>query len=170
MVPGLDCVTRRYGQSGSNNDHRGVRVACSMRSIWCACIRAARECWLTIALAWCVWVVLWLPVLAAVSDRFAAALPWASPTGYRSLEALRRLLEVFPLSVGVVVAVLAVNGAGTWLHRFLRKANRRQDVGTQELAAGLHLPEDKLSAWQGARVVRATHSDDGRFIDAQIVR
>jgi poly-beta-1,6-N-acetyl-D-glucosamine biosynthesis protein PgaD len=122
------------------------------------------------ALAWCIWVLLWLPVLAAVSDRFAAALPWASPTGYRSLEALRRLLEVFPLSVGVVVAVLAVNGAGTWLHRFLRKANRRQDVGTQELAADLHLPEDKLSAWQGARVVRATHSDDGRFIDAQIVR
>ena len=52
------------------------------------------------ALAWTVWVLLWLPVLAAFSDRFAAALPWASPTGYRSLEALRRLLEIFPWRSG----------------------------------------------------------------------
>jgi poly-beta-1,6-N-acetyl-D-glucosamine biosynthesis protein PgaD len=122
------------------------------------------------ALAWCVWVALWLPVLAAVSDRFAAALPWASPTGYRSLEALRRLLEVFPLAVGAVVAVLAVNGALTWLHRFLRQAKPRGDVPTRELAAALELPEDELAAWQAARVVRATRSAEGRLVDAQIVR
>src|SRR3954467_4883771 len=122
------------------------------------------------ALAWCIWVLLWLPVLAAVSDRFAAALPWASPTGYRRLEALRRLLEVFPLAVGVVVAVLVVNGAGTWLHRFVRKAKPREDVGTQELAAVLDMPADKLAAWQAARIVRVTHSVEGRLIDAHIVR
>jgi poly-beta-1,6-N-acetyl-D-glucosamine biosynthesis protein PgaD len=121
------------------------------------------------ALAWTVWVLLWLPVLAAFSDRFAAALPWASPTGYRSLEALRRLLEIFPLAVGTVVAVLVLNGAAGWLFRSLRGPKPRGDVGTHELANALALPEDELAAWQAARVVRVEHSAQGRLIDAQIV-
>jgi poly-beta-1,6-N-acetyl-D-glucosamine biosynthesis protein PgaD len=122
------------------------------------------------ALAWIAWVLLWLPVLVAVSDRFAAALPWAHPTGYRSLEALRRVLEIFPLAVGAVVAVLALNGAVAWLYRLLRKPQPHADVDTHELADALALPEDKLATWQAARIVRAEHSAQGRLVDAQIVR
>jgi poly-beta-1,6-N-acetyl-D-glucosamine biosynthesis protein PgaD len=122
------------------------------------------------ALAWIIWVLLWLPVLAAVSDEVAVALPWATPTGYRSLEALRRLLEIFPLAVGAVVAVLALNGAAAWVYRSLRNPKPRGDVGTHELAKALALPADQLAAWQAARVVRAEHSAQGRVIDAKIVR
>jgi poly-beta-1,6-N-acetyl-D-glucosamine biosynthesis protein PgaD len=122
------------------------------------------------ALAWAIWVLLWLPVLAAISDRFAAALPWASPTGYRSLEALRQLFEAFPLAVGAAAAVLALNGAMTWLYRYVRNPKHRADVDTHELADALALPEDKLAAWQAARIVRAEHSAQGRLVDAQILR
>jgi poly-beta-1,6-N-acetyl-D-glucosamine biosynthesis protein PgaD len=122
------------------------------------------------ALAWCAWLALWLPVLTSVAERFGIALPWAYRSGERSLQALQQLLDVFPVAIGTVLAVLAVNGIISWLYRRVRKPQPHRHIGIQQLANSMTLDERKLTAWQAARVLRVAHNPDGRVIDAHIVR
>ncbi len=122
------------------------------------------------ALAWCAWLVLWLPVMTSAAEHFGIALPWRYPSGERNLQVLQELLDVFPVAIGILLVVLAANGVTGWLYRRLHKPVAHRHVDIQQLASGMSLDERDLAAWQSARILRVQHSAEGRVIDADVVR
>jgi poly-beta-1,6-N-acetyl-D-glucosamine biosynthesis protein PgaD len=122
------------------------------------------------ALAWCAWIVLWLPVLAAIAERFHIAFPWPYRSGQHSLEALQGLLHVFPTAITIVIVVLAANGVISWAYRWVHKPQVHGHVGKRQLADSLSLDERKLVAWQAARILHVLHNPEGHVIDAKIMR
>lgn len=121
-------------------------------------------------LAWTGFVALWLPAL----DVAAAALglpdvPWVF-TGTRNLMALDELFDVFPLAIGLVLLVLATNGLISRIYRRFRKPVHHRFVGMEQLATGMALDQNKLAAWQAARILHVEHGPLGRVINANVIR
>ena len=121
-------------------------------------------------LAWGLWIGLWMPVLGSVAAHFGHELPWVTYPGQLSLQALRLLLSVFPLAIGLVLLVLAVNGLVSRIHRRCYPPAAHRFVGMDRLAAGMALDAGKLASWQSARILHVEHGPHGRVIDARIVR
>ena len=121
-------------------------------------------------LAWGLWIGLWLPVLGSLAAQFGLKLPWISYPGQPSLQALRLLVGVFPLAVGLVLLVLAVNGLISRIHRRSSPPVAHRIVGMDRLATGMALDSVKLATWQSARILHVEHGPLGRVIDARIVR
>jgi len=120
-------------------------------------------------LAWAGWVALWLPVIGSLTAHFGLVLPWINYPGLLSLNSLSQLLDVFPLAIGSVLLVLAINGL---ISRILRRFNKPQAhgfVGMDRLAAGMALDPDKLTTWQAARILHVEHGPKGRVINARTV-
>ena len=121
-------------------------------------------------LAWGLWIGLWLPVLGSLAAQFGLELPWVTYPSQLSLQALRLLVGVFPLAVGLVLLVLAVNGLVSCIHRRFNPPAAHRFVGMDRLATGMALDTGKLATWQSARILHVEHGPLGRVLDARIVR
>ena len=122
-------------------------------------------------LAWGLWVALWLPVLASLAAYCGLPLPWAAafPEAV-SLAALWSLVGVFPLAIGLVILVLAVNGLYHRINGRFSSVRKHRLVGMEQLATGMALDAEQLAHWQSARILHVEHGPRGRVIDARIVR
>lgn len=130
-------------------------------------VRRALALWFT-AIAWCAWLVLWLPALTSLTEHFGVAVPWPYRSSERSLQALQQLLDIFPAAIGLVLLVLAANGVISWLYRRLH-TRAYATVGTHDLAIRSMLDERSLAAWQDARILQVVHNAEGQVIGAKIV-
>ena len=122
------------------------------------------------AVAWCAWILLWLPVIDYAAGGLGLDQFWRTRSGALSAQALRDLVSVFPLAMGLLLAALALNGAIGWLYRRLHAPAAHAAVDTHALAAGMALDEERLARWQAARVIRVEHNEQGRVVDAQVLR
>ena len=130
--------------------------------------RVSALCLTTVA--WAFWLFLWLPVLAMIASHFGWHLPSLPQTSRGSLGALQLLVQVFPLAIGTVFALLAFNGLINWVYRRFKKTAAHAEISDRQLANAMALDAAKLAEWQSARIVSVSHNDQGMVIDAKIVK
>lgn len=119
--------------------------------------------------AWLVWLLMWLPVFAAMARQPGFDLPsWPFATAV-SLRALASLAQLLPW-------VAAFAGAAVLL-RYLREKLTERDggakkrwrhIGLERLASEQALRPERLAEWQSARVLYVSHDPLGNVTDAGV--
>jgi len=121
-------------------------------------------------LAWIGFLAIWLPVLDIAAVALDLPIPSRSFPSPNHALALRSLFNVFPFAIGLMILVLAVNGVINWIYKHLAKPKVHRFIGMEQLATGLALDKDKVSKWQGGRILHVEHGPLGRVINAEIIR
>lgn len=124
---------------------------------------------LTVA-AWIGLVAMWVPVFGVLAVALGMPFGAAPPAGRDGALALQGLLEVFPVAVGLVLLVLAVNGLINRGFRRLTPSSVHRFVGMEQLATGVALDPKQLAEWQSGRILHVEHGPLGRVTGARVVR
>ena len=123
------------------------------------------------SLAWLLWLVMWIPLLAALGRYLGYAVPEIVYPGHISLDTFLMLMRVTPWVVGIAVAIVMVS----YLREKRKTLNRVSDerwrpLGMERLAAGAALDPEQLAKWQSAQVLYVEHGPRGRVVNANTVR
>lgn len=121
-------------------------------------------------LAWIAFIAIWLPALDITAVALGLPLPSNVFWSVSNTVALRNLFDVFPLAIGLLLLVLALNGLINWLYQHFTKPKTHRFVGMEQLATGLALDESKLTEWQGACILHVEHGPLGRVVNAKVIR
>ena len=120
------------------------------------------------ALAWLLWLAMWIPFLFALGRHFGYDLPEILFPSQISLATFLSLLQVMPYVVGVAVLVFLVGALRERLKARIGTADDRwRPVGIDRLATGAALDPEKLAAWQKAQILYVEHGPRGRVTNAE---
>lgn len=123
------------------------------------------------ALAWLLWIVMWIPFIAALGRHFGFDLPHVFFPSQISLATFFALLQVTPYAIGFAALLVAISYVSEKLKaRFGKAGERWQPVGTARLASSAALDPERLAAWQAAQILYVEHGPLGRVTDASTAR
>lgn len=117
------------------------------------------------ALAWLIWLAMWLPLLSAIARHYGFAVREIAFASHISLESFLALAEVVPWAVGAAIAIV--------VFAYLREklgGHRQHDVGfvgMERLATGAALDPQRLAEWQQAPILYVEHGPLGRVTNAR---
>ncbi|HRL78345.1 MAG TPA: poly-beta-1,6-N-acetyl-D-glucosamine biosynthesis protein PgaD [Candidatus Accumulibacter phosphatis] len=119
------------------------------------------------ALAWLLWLAMWVPFLFALGRHFGYDLPEILFPSQISLATFLSLVQVMPYVVGVAVLVFLVGALRERLKARIGTADDRwRPVGIDRLATGAALDPEQLAAWQKAQILYVEHGPRGRVTNA----
>ncbi|EXI69181.1 MAG: poly-beta-1,6-N-acetyl-D-glucosamine biosynthesis protein PgaD [Candidatus Accumulibacter adjunctus] len=117
------------------------------------------------ALAWLLWLAMWIPFLFALGRHFGYDLPEILFPSQISLATFLSLLQVMPYVVGVAVLVFLVGALRERLKARIGTADDRwRPIG---IDTGAALDPEKLAAWQKTQILHVEHGPRGRVTNAR---
>ncbi|MFY9722080.1 MAG: poly-beta-1,6-N-acetyl-D-glucosamine biosynthesis protein PgaD [Azonexus sp.] len=122
---------------------------------------------LATTLAWLLWLVMWIPFIAALGRHFGFDLPEIFFPSQISLDSFFALLHVTPYVLAFAAAVLIASYLREKLKaRFGKPDERWRPVGIARLASSTALDPELLAAWQAAQILYVKHGPLGRVTGA----
>lgn len=116
---------------------------------------------------WIVWLIMWIPFLAALGRHFGYDLPVVAFPSQLSLHSFLLLAELIPIVVVAAVLAMALRFLWEKLRNHAGFPDRRwRPVGLERLAHQMALDPQRLSTWQSAQILYVHHGDHGNVIDA----
>lgn len=126
---------------------------------------------LATSLAWLLWLLMWIPFIAALGRHFGLDLPEIFFPSQVSLDSFFALLHVTPYVLAFAAMLLITGYLREKLKaRFGKSDDRWRPVGMDRLATGAALDPDKLAAWQKAQILYVEHGPRGRVTGASPAR
>ena len=126
---------------------------------------------LATTLAWLLWLVMWIPFIAALGRHFGFDLPEIFFPSQISLDSFFALLHVTPYVLAFAAAVLIASYLREKLKaRFGKPDERWRPVGIARLASSTALDPELLAAWQAAQILYVEHGPLGRVTGASTTR
>jgi poly-beta-1,6-N-acetyl-D-glucosamine biosynthesis protein PgaD len=126
---------------------------------------------LATSLAWLLWLLMWIPFIAALGRHFGLDLPEIFFPSQVSLDSFFALLHVTPYVLAFAAMLLITGYLREKLKaRFGKPDERWRPVGTARLAASSALEPDQLAAWQAAQILYVEHGPRGRVTGASPAR
>lgn len=126
---------------------------------------------LATTLAWLLWLVMWIPFIAALGRHFGLDLPEIFFPSQISLDSFFALLHVTPYVLAFAVTILIASYLREKLKaRFGKPDERWRPVGAARLASSAALDPELLATWQAAQILYVEHGPRGRVIGASTTR
>ena len=119
------------------------------------------------AAAWALWIVMWVPFLAALGRHFGYPMPEIAFPSQISLDSFLALARVTPyvLAFAILIALASILGEKIKA-RSNKNDERWRPVGMERLATGAALDPKLLAQWQTARILYVEHGPMGRVTNA----
>lgn len=116
------------------------------------------------ALAWLLWLGMWLPLLSAIARHYGFAVREIAFPSHISLDSFLALLGVVPWAIGAALSAVCI----AYLIERLKAhpTHTRHPVGIDNLATGAALDPEKLAGWQRQQVLYVEHGPRGRVTNA----
>ncbi len=125
---------------------------------------------LATTLAWLLWLVMWIPFIAALGRHFGFDLPEIFFPSQISLDSFFALLYVTPYVLVFAAAVLIASYLREKLKAHFGKPDERwRPVGIARLASSTALDPELLATWQATQILYVEHGPLGRVTDAGTV-
>jgi poly-beta-1,6-N-acetyl-D-glucosamine biosynthesis protein PgaD len=118
-------------------------------------------------LAWGLWVLMWIPFIAALGRYYGYQIPEIAFPSQISLDSFLALARVTPYVLAFAILIALVSILGEKIKARSNKNNERwRPVGMERLATGAALDQKLLAQWQAARVLYVEHGPMGRVTNA----
>jgi len=122
---------------------------------------------LATSLAWLLWLVMWIPFVAALGRHFGFDLPEIFFPSQISLDSFFALLHVTPYVLAFAAVALMTGYLREKLKaRFGKPDERWRPVGAARLASSAALDPEQLAEWQAAQILYVEHGPLGRVTGA----
>ena len=117
--------------------------------------------------AWGLWVVMWIPFIAALGRYYGYQMPEIAFPSQISLESFLALARVTPYVLAFAILIALASIFGEKIKARSNKNNERwRPVGLERLATGVALDPKLLEQWQTARILYVKHGPHGRVTNA----
>lgn len=117
--------------------------------------------------AWGLWVVMWIPFIAALGRYYGYQMPEIAFPSQISLESFLALARVTPYVLAFAILIALASIFGEKIKARSNKNNERwRPVGLERLATGVALDPKLLEQWQTARILYVEHGPHGRVTNA----
>lgn len=126
---------------------------------------------LATTLAWLLWLLMWIPFIAALGRHFGLDLPEIFFPSQISLDSFFALLHITPYVLAFAVTILIASYLREKLKaRFGKPDERWRPIGAARLASSAALDPEQLAAWQAAQILYVEHGPRGRVTGASTTR
>jgi len=126
---------------------------------------------LATSLAWLLWLVMWIPFIAALGRHFGLDLPEIFFPSQISLDSFFALLHVTPYVLAFAAAILISSYLREkFKTRFGKPDERWRPIGIARLANSTALDPEQLATWQAAQILYVEHGPRGRVTGASTTR
>ncbi len=116
---------------------------------------------------WLLWLVMWVPFLAALGRYLGYQVPEIAFPSQISLQSFLILVKMLPFVIGAAIGLMLLSFLWDKLKTHAGFPDRRwRPVGLDRLAHSMALEPQQLAAWQSAQVLYVHHGDHGNVIDA----
>jgi poly-beta-1,6-N-acetyl-D-glucosamine biosynthesis protein PgaD len=118
-------------------------------------------------IAWCVWLGMWVVMIAAIGRKLGFDLPEIVLPSAVSLKSFEALVHVAPYAVGAACALIL------FAHLYDRLSRKRGEgdgrwrpVGLERLARDAALDPQRMAEWQTMQILYVEHGPLGQVTDA----